>query len=260
MASEGSSGGSLPGKRQGRLSVWWHKLFPSMPDFYGLLNRQCELVVEASGQLLAYMHSGDDTSADRVVELEHLGQQLRAENMTVLHRAFATPFDREDIYRSIAALNDILNYTKTTVREMRGLGLGPDEHTLAMAELLHEGAQALQRGFAHLQLAPLRAEADAEVACRTERATERVYRKALSELFNAGHYQANLTEEQQQAADSLEVLMQTLTQRELAAVGSVVGFVVEILKRREVYRHMSNAADRVERAGDVLHDIVAKVA
>jgi hypothetical protein len=33
-----------------------------------------------------------------------------------------------------------------------------------------------------------------------------------------------------------------------------------MFKRREVYRHMSNAADRLEHAAGVLHDIVVQIA
>ena len=36
--------------------------------------------------------------------------------------------------------------------------------------------------------------------------------------------------------------------------------VMAILKRREVYRHLSNTADRVENAGSILHDIIVQVA
>lgn len=239
---------------------WWHRLFPTAPDFYTALDRQCDLVAEGTAALLAYMQTAEDSHADRVIDLEKQADRVKADNMATLHRAFATPFDREDIHRSIAAIDDILNYAKTTVREMRGLDLKPDEHTTAMAALLHEGAVSLQRGYARLRQTPLRAEADAEAARKTERATERIYRNALSELFDARHYVATLTPEQQKTADSLEVLMQELTTREVAAVGSAVGFVVEILKRREVYRHMSNGADRVVRAGEVLQDIIAKIA
>ncbi len=35
--------------------------------------------------------------------------------------------------------------------------------------------------------------------------------------------------------------------------------VMEVFKKREVYRHMSNAADRLARAGEVLRDIVVKL-
>lgn len=239
---------------------WWQRLSPPTPDFHALLNQQCDLVAEGMAQLLAYMRTAEAAHADRVIELERQGDVLRVENMNLLHQTFITPFDREDIYRSIAAIDEIINYARTTVREMRGLNLSPDDHMRAMAELLHEGVLSLQSGYAQLAKNPLLAEADAEATRKMEHVVEHTYRKALSELFDAKHYVTTLTPEQRKAADSLEVLMQELTSNEISAVGSAVGFVVEILKRREVYRHMSNAADRVVRAGEVLHDIVAKIA
>lgn len=242
------------------LKRWWNRLFPQMPDFYALLDRQCALLTEGTAELAAFMQTGDDTHADRVIAIEHQADEVKADNMNTLHQAFATPFDREDIHRAIATLDEILNYAKTTVREIRGLQLAPDEHTRAMAAQLHEGALALQRGYQRLEQQPLQAESDAEAARRTERAVETIYRQALSELFDASHYAATLTPQQQQTADAMEVLMKELNTREVSGVGSAMGFVVEILKRREVYRHMSNAADRVADAGEVLQDIVAKMA
>ena len=35
--------------------------------------------------------------------------------------------------------------------------------------------------------------------------------------------------------------------------------VVDMFKRREVYRHLSNGADRIARAADRLHDIIVKI-
>ena len=35
--------------------------------------------------------------------------------------------------------------------------------------------------------------------------------------------------------------------------------VIEIFKKREVYRHLANMADRLAHAGDTLHDIVVKM-
>ena len=39
----------------------------------------------------------------------------------------------------------------------------------------------------------------------------------------------------------------------------VVSLVMATFKRREIYRHLSNAGDRLARAGEVLHDIVVKI-
>jgi len=53
----------------------------------------------------------------------------------------------------------------------------------------------------------------------------------------------------------IEILDSQETNTRVAAVK----LVLEIFKRREVYRHLSNAADRLARAGEVLHDIVVKI-
>lgn len=237
-----------------------NSMFPAMPDFYSFLNRQCDLVVASADALVVYMQTGSEADGRKVMDLEKQGDRVKHDHIDVLHRSFMTPIDREDIYRAIATLDEILNYSKATVREMSGLRLSPDEHTLAMAKLMHEGSVALQRGFQCLKEDPLQADADAEIARKTERSTEKVYRKALAELFQAWHYAENLTEDQKQAAQSLRVLLKVPTDASGANITAVVGFVLEILKRREVYRHMSNAADRVAQAGEVLHNIIAKIA
>ena len=35
------------------------RVFPRMPDFYGLINEQCELAVEVMAEFVAFMSSGD---------------------------------------------------------------------------------------------------------------------------------------------------------------------------------------------------------
>ena len=244
-------------------SIWQRlkqQILPSTPDFYGMLSAQCQIVVDALDELRQYMEAGEDTHGRRVHELEHRGDQRKALSMYALHGAFSTPMDREDIYQAVATIDAILTYAKTTVREMTTLGLKPDVHTRAMAQLLLDGAIALQQGYAALEKNPISAEHHADAARQTERAVEKIYGAALVELFDAGHYLRARTGQQREDAQALKVLLAPMDADDNAAVSSAVGFVVEILKRREVYRHMSNAADRLVRAGEVLHDIVAKVA
>ena len=239
-------------------SRWIARLFPSTPDFYALLIEQCETVVQGSSALVDFMQSGSAADSDRVRDLEHAGDRIKQRNLDVLHRAFATPMDREDIFRAISAIDNVLNYAKTTVREMHVLGLPPDEHTLAMAKLLQEGSEALLSGFSALKKHPDESEKFAERARKTERRTEKIYRSAVAELFDAAHYAATLTDAHRADAEALDVLLSSLNTPQRQAVSGGVAFVLEILKRREVYRHMSNAADRVAQAGEVLHDIVVK--
>jgi uncharacterized protein Yka (UPF0111/DUF47 family) len=173
--------------------------------------------------------------------MEKDGDELKERNTDILSRAFATPMDREDIYRAVVAVDEVLNYAKTTVREMEVLEVAPDEHMVAMAKNIRDGAHALRDGFAKLSTKPAEAEQDAQAARKAERNTEKLYRKALAKLFQADEHIAALSEGTPDAKSNAML------------------YVIEVFKRREVYRHLSNSADRVSNAGEVLHDIVVQI-
>ncbi len=218
------------------------RIFPRMPDFYGLINEQCDVVVEGMEALVAFMEDGSPEKAQRVRQIEKRGDELKARNLDILNRAFSTPMDREDIHRAIVSVDEILNYAKTTTREMEVLELKPDAYTLEMAVLLRDGAECLKEGYHKLSSDPLAAEEDSKRARKAERRTEKTYRRALAELFK------------------VDDLVTMLEAHEKGAEARALLAVVRIFKYREIYRHMSNGADRVEHAGEVLHDIVVKIA
>lgn len=217
------------------------RVFPRMPDFYSLLNEQCDLAVEAMDVFVQFMEKGDQALAKQVRSLEKRGDELKARNTDILSKSFSTPMDREDIYRAIASIDHIVNYAKTTTREIEVLKVEPDKYMLELAVLLKEGADALQRGYRKLSTNPNQADEDAQAARKAERSSEKVYRRALGELFQDESYIAQLESQD--------------TDTKVAAVH----LVIEIFKHREIYRHLSNASDRLARAGEVLHDIVVKI-
>ncbi len=218
-------------------------VFPRMPDFYGMLNQQCDLVLRSTEAFVEFMKGGaTEELGTKIRAMEKEGDEIKARNMEVLSRAFATPMDREDIYRAVSAIDEILNYAKTTVREMETLGVKPDQHMVAIAELIRDGTESLRSGFSKLSSHPAHAESDAQAARKAERNSEKVYRVALAELFNADH------------------IVQALQNKAEHAEAQAMMYVIEIFKRREIYRHLSNAADRLEHAGGVLHDIIVQIA
>ncbi len=247
----------MSGESSSVISRLFDRVFPRMPDFYGLINEQCDLAVEATSEFVEFMSSGNWDKAKRVRELEHQGDKLKARNIDVLHKAFSTPMDREDLYRAIVAIDHVVNYAKTTVREMELLDVQPDSYTLEMAELLHQGTLALQRGFRKLPTEPASAEEDADAARKAERSTEKIYRKALVELLDPNLHIKSL-KDHNAAVRSLAGLLEPLGKHSKPVV-LAVAFVVDTFKRREVYRHLSNAADRLASAGEVLHDIIVKI-
>lgn len=257
MENEASA---MNGTSTSRFSRLVSAMFPRMPDFHSLLNDQCDLGVRAMDKFVAFMETGDEVKAMEVRRLEHEGDKLKARNIDVLNRSFSTPFDREDIYRAITAIDEGLNYAKTTVREMEILGIAPDTHMLDMVRLLHRGAKALQSGFAKLKANLQDAERDAAAVRKTERQAEKVYRRAIAELFDPEHYARDLAARRKEPGEDLELLLEPMDQAGCSSVAKGLSFVVEALKRREIYRHLSNAADHLAHAGDILHDIVVKTA
>ena len=219
------------------------RVFPRMPDFYGLMNDQCDLLVTAMEEFVEYMRTGDPNAGKQIASvLEKHGDELKRRNMQVLNKAFATPMDREEIYRAIEGIDHVLNYAKTTVREMEAFDVDPDGHTLDMAIHLKDGSQALQAGFRKIATAPADAESDAQAARKAERQIEKCYRRALAELLKAEAYHTKLQEKGGgTGTDALRCM-------------------TEILKRREIYRHLSNGGDRLAHAGQTLHDIIVKIA
>ena len=198
------------------------RVFPKTPNFFLLLWEQAQQVEHTVGLLVEFMRSGSPEIAHQIKQDEHLADKVKIMNIHTLNEAFSTPIDREDIYRAITMLDEIVNYCKDTVNEMDALGVMPDEYTRDMAVLLHEGAVSLVSGFGKLDKTPADAALDADLARKANRKVEKLYRKALAALFQGEDY-------------------------------------VHMFKRREIYRHLDNAAERVQHCANTLHDIVVKM-
>ncbi len=198
------------------------RVFPKMPDFFTLLTEQCQHVAHTAGLLVEFMETGDQNIGQLIRQDEHEADRVKIRNLHTLNEAFSTPIDREDLYRAIIDLDEIVNYCKTTVSEMEVLGLAPDKHCLEMAMHIKLGTDALTQGYARLAKEPAAAAADADAARKAERRVEKNYRRAIAELFVGDDY-------------------------------------IHMFKRREIYRHLSNAADRMANCANTLHDIVVKM-
>lgn len=200
----------------------YERVFPTVADFFGMLAEQSANAAETTRLLVEFMETGDATVAQRVRDDEHEADRIKAGNLSVLSDAFSTPVDREDLFRAITTLDDIVNYCKSTVVEMDMLGLQPDKHSLEIALHIREGSEALAKGFARLATDPAGAGVDANAARKAERTVEKSYRRAITALFQGDDY-------------------------------------LNMFKRRETYRHLSNAADRVADAARALDNIVVKL-
>jgi uncharacterized protein len=198
------------------------RVFPKMPDFFTLLSEQVVQVAHSTSLLVEFMETGNPAIGKLIRRDEHDADYVKMRNLHTLNEAFSTPIDREDIYRAIVDLDEVVNYCKTTVSEMDVLGVVPDKHSLEMAMHLQMGVDALVIGYGKLAHTPAMAAEDADTARKSERKVEKCYRTAIAELFQGNDY-------------------------------------INMFKRREIYRHLSNAADRMANCANTLHDIVVKI-
>ena len=200
----------------------FERVFPKTPNFFKLLTEQCLQVSHSVSDLVEFMETGNKGLGKQIKQDEHEADLIKMRNLHALNEAFSTPIDREDIYRAITDLDRIVTYCKTTVSEMDVLGVTPDTFILEKSKLLQEGVDALVAGFGKLGSAPLTAAEDADTARKAQRRVERLYRIALAELFKGDDY-------------------------------------INMFKRREIYRHLSNAAHNMAHCANTLHDIVVKI-
>lgn len=224
------------------------RVLPKTPDFFSLVDEQCDMAVATMEELVTFMESGRKKVGKHIKEMEKEGDELKKRNIDILNTAFSTPMDREDIYRAIVDIDHVMNYAKTTVREMELFEIAPDTYMQQISNLLMGGTEALQRGFKNLSENAILAEEDALMARKSERNVEKVYRKALAELFDMASYAEDMRANKKDLA------------KEVEAGIYAIEHVMDAFKKREIYRHMSNAADRVARAGATLHDIAVKIA
>ncbi len=195
-------------------------------NFIRLLREQAHKTLEGLEHLEAYMEDHDEQHARAVEQAEKEADELRRILIDELNRTFITPIDREDIFALSRSVDDVLDYAYSTIDEMRLLEVEPNSFLQRMASLLREAANEIYMSMQRLENHPGVAAEHAMRAKALENRVERVYREAVADLFRNP---------------------QSVEQ------------IVYMLKLRELYRHLSNAADRGDETANVISNIVVKI-
>ena len=195
--------------------------------FQNLIEQQASLSYEGLRLLIRYFETSDPEVAEELSIKEKEADEVRRILIDELNRSFITPFDREDIFALSRSIDDVIDYADTTVMEMVILKVAPTPFMLRIASLLKDAAYEIMHGVQRLPKHPNVALDHAQRAKALENRVEAVYREAIADLFSG--------------PEDLH-------------------HVVEMLKLREVYRHLSNAADRGDEAANIIADVVVKKA
>ncbi len=201
------------------------RLTPQRREFFDLYCQASANTVAIAGRLVALLDEFPDGTADSlrdIKELEHEGDRLTRDVIYLLNRTFVTPFDRDDMYRLAAALDDVCDHIDEAADNLdmfKVKAIPPyakeQGQVLKRAAIKLDQAVQLLEGFkdSKRQLLELR---------RLEDEGDRIAREALAELFRSGQ-------------DALS-----------------------IIRWKDIHERLEEAIDACQSAADVLEAIVVK--
>lgn len=186
-----------------------------------MLSDQIAKTEEGAKALVEFMDNPSKEKAKEIDALEEEADELRRVLINELNLTFVTPIDREDIFALSRAIDDIIDYAKSTAEEIILFEAEPDNYIKQMVNIIYEATRDIAYSIHHMKEHPAVSQEHLVRAKKAENRVERRYRQGLAELFRTKD-------------------------------------VIKILKTREIYRHLSNAADRTAEAANVISDILVK--
>jgi uncharacterized protein len=206
------------------------RLTPHERGFYPLFTRAAENIVRAAddlAELVAAPPAERAPIAKRLKDAEHAGDELTHEILVKLNKTFVTPFDREDIYRLVASLDDVIDAMEEAADRIVLYRLGE----------LPPGVPA--------QVDVLRRAADATAEAMPRLAT-------MSELRE---YWVHVNSLEDEADHVYRALLADLL---APADDAPAADVLTILKLKEVVEVLEEAADAFEHVANTVESIAVK--
>jgi len=201
-------------------------IIPREPKFFDLFEKSVANVAAAAKELanLFEDYTNVPQKVARIVELEHRGDFITHQIIEQLHRSFLTPLDREDITLLSGRLDDVMDFIEDAANAMLIYKIEkPTIRAREQAAILVAMAEELVKAIPCLRNRSKNKqilEYCIEIN-RLENEADAVMRFALVELF-----------------DGMPPY--------------------EVIKWREIYQHLENAADRGEDVANVLEGVVLK--
>ncbi len=200
-------------------------LIPQEDKFFDMLEKESKNVVVAAEQLVELFddYSRLQVFANRIEELEHVGDSLVHDISVELNRSFITPFDQSDIAALAGRIDDIIDFIDASTQRMSMYKITePPPHAKRLAEIILEQVREIDSGVQSLRKMDSPSIQEKRIVVnRLENEADDTTNLALVEIFE-------------------------LSDPKL------------ILKLKEVYEHLEAATDRCEDASDVLADIATK--
>ncbi|MCX4363286.1 MAG: DUF47 family protein [Clostridia bacterium] len=199
------------------------KIFRKKVNFFQLLVNQCSIMNRGIEALYKYCQSvgqpDHESYGDTVIAIEDEGDMARRVLIDELNSTFITPMERNDIFDLSRQLDEVLDYAKTAIDEMRLFKIDPNEDMTRMVGILFDITVHIKKAVESMEKHKSIAKDEAIKVKSLENKMGANYYKALARLFESDD-------------------------------------IKSVFKYREVYRHLNTTADEADSAMDYLLDIL----
>jgi predicted phosphate transport protein (TIGR00153 family) len=181
------------------------RLRPTDTTFYDLFTESATHLVVGARLLSEMLGDGNDqaSTAAKMRETEHQADETTHSIVRRVNQTFVTPFDREDIYRLAAGLDDVMDYMEEAVDlvllyEIESLPQGLAE----LVDVLELAAELTSEAMPRLRTMKDLEEYWIEIN-RLENQGDKTYRRIVAKLFD-GSMEALEVMKLKEVVDSLE--------------------------------------------------------
>jgi predicted phosphate transport protein (TIGR00153 family) len=181
------------------------RLRPTDTTFYDLFTESATHLVVGARLLSEMLGDGNDQAATaaKMRETEHQADETTHSIVRRVNQTFVTPFDREDIYRLAAGLDDVMDYMEEAVDlvllyEIESLPQGLAE----LVDVLELAAELTSEAMPRLRTMKDLEEYWIEIN-RLENQGDKTYRRIVAKLFD-GSMEALEVMKLNEVVDSLE--------------------------------------------------------
>jgi len=199
-------------------------LFPREEDFFVLFRKQAALVREGSDILAQMMEAFDDLEerARVLKEVEHRADLVTHEIFERLNRTFITPLEREDIHSLASNLDDVLDAVEAIGSRMVLFRVDrPAPEAVRLAKILSESTRQIEQAVDNLRNMNNLMAFTVEIN-RLENEADGIAREMTADLFSGRHD------------------------------------LLDVMRWKELYGRLENAADRCEDVANTIESIVVK--
>lgn len=159
------------------------KIFPKKYNFYSMLLEQSHTNYEVIHALDKWIKDRVEADANELINKKKEADKIRFQLEHDLVEAFATPFDRQDLYSISVEMNKISDCSISIFKTIKFLNVEADSTIIGMSSLLSQGALELSDAIVVLERKPTESQSKIEQIRIAQKSMEDIYISGLAELY-----------------------------------------------------------------------------